>query len=185
MLRPVALAVAASLAALGCSGSDPYKPGEAIGTFHVTAALASSTCGAVPNPWEFDVRLRHDGSTLYWVQGGAPVAGAVGTDARAVLRSGVTDTVREADPRTRLAACSILRQDTLDVVLSDAAKAPAKDLALVTSLAGTIAYAFTPTEGSDCTDQVAAAGDASGDGFAALPCTVQYSLSAVKTGDAR
>lgn len=182
MLRPAALAAAASLAVLGCSGKDPYKPGESVGTFHVSAALTSSTCGAVPNPWEFDVRLRYEEGTLYWVQGGAPVSGLADANARVILRSGLTDTVREADPRRNLAACTIVREDTLDVVLSDAAKAPARDLALATSFAGTIAYGFTPAEGADCTDQLASAGEGT-DGFAALPCVVQYSLTGVKTGD--
>ena len=67
----------ALLALPACSGKDPYNPGTPLGTFHVTANLTQSSCGPVPDPWEFDVRLSHEGTTLFWVQGGAPISGIV------------------------------------------------------------------------------------------------------------
>ena len=44
-----------------------------------------------------------------------------------------------------------------------------------------LTYHFTATEGSDCEDQLAAAG---GD-FDALPCDVHYNLDGARTGDAK
>jgi hypothetical protein len=156
-----------------CSGKDPYSPGTKLGTFHVTAKLTQTTCGATPDPWEFDVRLNHDGSTLYWIQGGAPVEGRVDTAAKAQLKSETTHSVRAADPRTKMAACSIARADILDVVLSSADTKPTTDPGTTASFAGGLVYSFTPTEGSDCVDQLTSTGG----GFDALPCEVRYDIA--------
>lgn len=164
----------------GCSGKDPYRPGESIGAFHVTAKLVSTTCGNTPNPWEFDVRLRHDKTTLYWVQGDAPISGLVDPGARAVLKATATQTLRAADPKNPMAACAMARADVLDLVLAPLVK-PATDLQPATSFKGTLTYHFAPTEGSECEDQLAAAG---GD-FDALPCDVHYELDGLRTGDAK
>lgn len=160
-------------AALSCTGKDPYDPGSKLGTFHVAAKLSRSTCGQVPDPWNFDVRLNHDGSTLYWVQGGVPVHGTVDTSARAELKAEVVQEVRRANAMQREEACSIARADVLSLVLMDVAGTPTSDPALATSFRGNLVYSFTPTEGSDCVDQTAAFG---GD-FAALPCEVLYDVA--------
>jgi hypothetical protein len=156
----------------GCGGKDPFNPGASVGTFHVTARLAKTTCGAAPDPWEFDVRLNHDGATLYWIQGGVPISGKVDASARTALQASTVADLRAADPRKRLAACSVARSDLLDVALAGANAEPVTDPALTTSFRGVLAYGFTPTDGSDCSDQVTAAG---GD-FAALPCNVSYNV---------
>ncbi len=92
---PVVLAVAL-LASAGCSGKDPYRPGESIGVFHVTAKLLGTSCGVTPDPWEFDVRLRHDLTTLYWVQGDAPISALLDATAKAKLASSTTLSARAA-----------------------------------------------------------------------------------------
>lgn len=174
------LATAAICGISGCSGKDPYRPGESIGAFHVTAKLVSTTCGKTPDPWAFDVRLRHDKTTLYWVQGDAPISGLVDPGARAVLKSSATQTLRAEDPKRALAACAMARADVLDLVLAPIAK-PVTDLQPATSFKGTLAYRFTVAEGADCEDQLAGAG---GD-FDALPCNVLYDLEGLRTGDAK
>jgi hypothetical protein len=156
--------------AAACSGKDPYNPGTKLGTFHVSAKLTSSTCGAAPSPWEFDVRIHHDGTTLYWVQGGAPIEGRVGSDAKARLEAETLHDVRAADRKR--GACAMSRKDVLEVGLVDAASQPTRDPSLAAAFDGTLAYAFTPTQGSECEDQLVAVGG----GFEARPCAVHYAL---------
>lgn len=176
-----AAAAAASPAALGaCTGKDPYNPGDGIGTFHVSASLVTSTCGTAPNPWEFDVKLRHDGTTLYWVQGGGPVQGHVDATSHAVLTASASQTLRDADAQSKTPACVVTRQDSLEVAL-DTGHAAAADIAKADTFTGTLVYAFQPTSDSDCSDQLVA----SGGGFDQLPCQVSYTLGGTRTGDAK
>lgn len=170
---PLLASVAVALSCAGCTGKDPYSPGTKLGTFHVTAKLTQTTCGQTPDPWEFDVRLNHDGSTLYWIQGGAPIQGQVDATARTQLKAEIVQEVRAADAKARKAACSVSRTDALAVTLTGADAKPTIDPSLTTSFAGGLVYTFTPTEGSDCSDQLTASG---GD-FDALPCEVHYDLT--------
>ncbi len=166
--------------ALGCTGRDPYAPGTPLGTFAVAGALASSTCGAVPDPWTFDVRLSHEGATLYWLQGGLPIEGKIDAAMKASLTSRTEQTVRAADAKTQTPACVLAREDVLDVVLADAAGAPVTDATRTTSFEGTLTYRFAPGASSgagECTDQLAASG---GD-YAALPCAVTYTVTGTRT----
>jgi hypothetical protein len=169
----VACASALGMLAAACTGKDPYSPGNKLGTFRVTAKLTYSTCGPTPDPWEFDVRLNHDRSRLYWIQGGAPVQGDVSPIAKAQLESETTHDVRPADARRKTAACAITRRDVLDVTLLDATSTPTADPAATESFTGVLTYAFLPTEGSDCGDQLTSTG---GD-FDALPCEVHYEVA--------
>jgi hypothetical protein len=166
--RLFAVFVVAGVAA--CGGKDPTNPGVAIGTFHVTANLTSSTCGAPPNPWEFDIRLNRDGSTLYWIQNGLPVAGEVDRSAHTTMDASGTTELRAANEAKKLAACEVMRKDALDVLLSNEDAEPAVDPADVRKFVGTLRYDFAPTDGSQCTDQLTASG---GD-YDALPCSVAY-----------
>jgi hypothetical protein len=159
-----------------CWGKDPYNPGENVGTFHVDAALTSTSCGATPNPWAFDVRLNHDGTTLYWIQGAAPIGARVDDTAHVQLTSNVVQEVRAADAKAKRAACSIQRTDLLALSLATADAKPASEPSLATSFAGTLVYTFAPTQDSDCSDQVAEGGG----GFDALPCEVRYDLTGTR-----
>jgi hypothetical protein len=172
---PLLPAIAMIVLALGCSGKDPYSPGTKLGIFHVSAKLTDTTCGNTPDPWEFDVRLNHDRSMLYWIQGGAPIQGHVDATAKTELKAeGVYD-VRPADAKLKKAACAVSRIDQLTITLSGADAKPTTDPALTQSFAGGLLYTFAPTEGSDCADQVSE----SGGGFDALPCEVHYDLAGV------
>ena len=175
--RSRALLVAASVAlAAGCTGKDPTRPGDSIGVFGVTAALTASTCGTTPNPWTFDVRLRHDGTTLYWVQGQQPISAVVNAAGTAAMTTSSTDTVRAAT--STVSACEMQRDDAVNVTLSPIGYG-GKDISTATSFTGALTYHFSATSGADCSDQLAAVG---GD-YAALPCAISYTLTATKTGD--
>jgi hypothetical protein len=179
VLGSVALAIALICGGSACSGKDPYRPGESLGAFQVTANLVATSCGATPNPWKFNVRLRHDKTTLYWVQGDAPISGLVDPTAHATLKATAVQTMRAADAKTQVAACAMSRADVLDLVLAPAVT-PVADVAGTTSFKGTLTYHFAATDGSDCQDQLAESG---GD-FTALPCDVHYDLVGTRTGDA-
>ena len=179
---PLLLASAAIAGGSGCSGHDPYRPGEGVGAFHVTSKLVSTTCGPTPDPWEFDVKLRHDSTTLFWVQGSAPISGQLDATARAVMKTSVVTTLRPADAKTQTAACTMSRSDVVDLVLAPSTTPMvAADVGSATSFKGTLAYQFAATEGSSCEDQLT---DLGGD-FAALPCSVSYEIAATRTGDAK
>lgn len=178
---PLVLTIAA-LASVGCSGKDPYRPGESIGIFHVTGKLIATSCGATPDPWAFDVRLRHDVTTLYWVQGDAPISALVDATAKADLTTSATLTARAQtanDP-----GCTMARTDAVELVLAPLT-APvtvtaATELTSATSFTGSLKYHFAATDGSLCDDQLSD----NGGQYAALPCDVQYELAGTRTGNA-
>lgn len=174
LVRALGLGLGLStLVSVACSGKDPTNPGTQLGTFHVSAALQRSTCGATPNPWEFDVRLNHDGTVLYWIQGAAPTAGDVDKTATTKLKTEAVYEVRAADAKKKKAVCALSRQDSVTMTLAAADNTPAVDPSNTTSFTGELVYSFTPTEGSDCSDQVVG----SGGGFEALPCEVAYAIT--------
>jgi hypothetical protein len=157
-----------ALAVASCTGKDPYNPGTPIGAFHIVGKLKAQNCGpagSAPDPWEFDVKLSKDGSTLYWIQGGVPVSGTLDGNSHTTMTSSGTTTVHAIDAGPR---CAIVRSDTLDLTLGPEP---------VTTAAGALSYAFAPTDDSDCTDQLAD----SGGGFSVLPCAVGYAITATKT----
>ncbi len=171
MRRALVLPLAALLAA-SCSGKDPYNPGTPLGVFHVKGKLASNACAApdqVPDPWEFEVKLSRDAATLYWIQGGLPVQGHLDANAHAQMTASDSREIRAADPKHNVSGCTLRRDDHLDATLGGEP---------VTAFKGTLSYTFSPTEESDCSDQITGAGG----GFATLPCKVSYELTAVKTG---
>jgi hypothetical protein len=161
------LALLALLAA--CTGKDPYNPGTTIGTFAVTGTLAKNTCSSapLPNPWDFDVKLSRDGSTLYWIQGGLPVQGHLDGASHTTMTSSDSRDLRAADPQHKIPACTVRRDDTLDATLGPDP---------VASFNGALGYTFTPTDDSDCSDQL----ESSGGGFSTFPCEVSYTLSGTK-----
>ena len=152
-------------------GTDPYNPGTSLGTFRVVGTLKSTSCAESPNPWEFDVKLSRDASTLYWLSGGVPASGTIDASSHAILSSIDTRTVRAADPKTKTPACIMARTDTLEATLS---KDP------ISSFIGNLTYRFDVPEDADCSDQLVS----SGGGFQALPCEVTYQIAGEKTGDA-
>jgi hypothetical protein len=178
-MRVRALFLAGLVAAAACSGKDPYKPGTALGNYHVQATHTANTCGdqnVPPNPWKFDVKLSTDPGKLYWVQGGLPVQGTLDAHANALMTSSSSSTIHPANPKTGLGACSLTRKDTLTAALVETTVATADGGTEMTvpSFTGTLHYSFAPDDGSDCADLVDTGG------FANLPCEIGFSLSGTR-----
>lgn len=168
----IGVAVPAFLGA--CMGKDPYNPGTALGTYHVTGTLKTNTCGGAgtaPDPWSFDVKLSKDHSTLYWIQGDVPVQGTLDANLHTSMTSEGTTTIHDAD--AGLAKCAITRDDALDTTL----KIDPNDANGILGFNGTLGYTFSATSDSDCSDQLTAVGG----GFDALPCSVSYAILGVRT----
>ena len=165
---PVSAAVVLVAGLAACTGKDRYNPGSPLGTFRVSAATTGNTCGddnAPPSPWLFDVRLSRERSTLYWIQGGAPVSGPIDDNGHARLTDFDQKTLHEADARRGVGFCAVSRVDTFDATLENGADAG------VDAFTGTLVYRFAATEGSDCADVVEAGT------FGALPCEIHFDLT--------
>jgi hypothetical protein len=147
-----------------CTGKDPYNPGTPLGTYTVEAKLLENDCGAsVPPTWSFTVKLAKENATLYWVQGGAPVAGQM--DASRRVKMSATDTRSIQGKRNGLGPCAMTRDDALELGLAEDES----------SFTGALSYTFTPD--GDCRDQLEDLGGT----FAKLPCRSQFALKAVRS----
>jgi hypothetical protein len=169
-MRKLLVVVGCLFAIAGCMGKDPYNPGEPVGTFKVTAKLLTNSCAEAPDPWTFDVKLNRDPGKIYWMQGGLPVEGKVDTQSNVKMTSSDARTVRAADPKTGTAQCQLWRDDDFEGKLGPEP---------LSTFEGKLTYRFRPGEGSDCSDYTKAGGG----GFDALPCSMTYELTAVKTAD--
>lgn len=169
MPRTLGLAVVVALASLtACSGGkDPLNPGTPLGTFHVDSKLTKDTCSGAPATWAFDVNLSKELGTIYWIQGGAPVSGVLDASAHVAMTATDTRKIHDADTRMGLGYCGLTRDDAVDMTL-------AADLA---SFSGALSYRFSPSDNSDCSDQLEAAGGT----FTTLPCQLSYDITATRT----
>jgi hypothetical protein len=147
-------------------------PGDALGTFHVTAQLQSDTCQAaflgVTNPWQFDVELSRKDSAIYWLNGSEAIPGDIAADGTSFsFESGVEVTV--VAPRGSVAGCVVDRADSANGQLSSASDD-------VSGFSSTLGFGYQEAANSDCGPWVG-----TGDGFAALPCSVNFAASADRT----
>lgn len=175
------LALGAGLA--GCAQAfgtaDAHQPGELLGTYHVTATRTQNSCGegalGTTPSWEFDVKLARDSTTLFWNNGAQVISGAAATDGTSFqIDADVVMNMRaEGDNGP---PCSVNRHDRATVLLSASGTN-------VASFTGTLAYAFAPTSGSDCTDLIQGGSPNPKDVpvFAQLPCSFSYAMSASRT----
>jgi hypothetical protein len=169
----------ACLASAGClefgKVDDAKQPGDALGTFDVTATLEQSTCGdgllASPESWHFQVKLSRFQHDLYWLNGREAIVGSIGKDGRSFsfdTRVDVDIPPEEGgDPE-----CRIRREDSASGKLS-------ADDADVESFEGDLSYRY------------GIIGDASCDSFlltpgapTRLPCTIGYTMSAARSAPA-
>ncbi len=167
-MRLVACAAAvACLLPAACS--DSPMPGRVLGTYTVTGQSTSNTCGlGAPDPWKFTVQLSMRGSIVYWswldgsplLSGTAPSSGPVSIRDSQQVNADSTD--------AGLGPCTLVRDDDLEITLGAGSTPPA--------FAGTVAYSYTPANGSTCTDVLGA----SGGPFARLPCSVSYGVTATR-----
>lgn len=168
------------LGAAGCveafGDRSPYEPGEALGTYHVTATQKGNDCGdgalGAPPVWEFDVKLAWEDDSLFWNSGGEVVVGTLSADRTSfeIAAEVVQDMRAGAD--TGAPPCSVARYDVAKGSLVVEGEG-------VASASGTLSYSFSPTSGSSCSDLVGGEAPV----FAALPCSIVYSFEAPRTGD--
>ncbi len=151
----------------GKAGSDPSTPGTAVGTFAVHGTRVEDTCGDAPVTWDFSVKLSRESTTLYWIQGGTPVASHKLSSGGYEFTSTAVHDLRPANKALELAACSVTRDDQSSVTL-------AVD---ETTFTGTLEYAYVPVTGADCRDQTVEFGGT----YGALPCKQRFSLDAQKS----
>lgn len=159
--------LALPLVVVACTGKDPYNPGTPLGTYRVEARLTEDSCAQAPPTWTFDIKLAKDPGILYWIQGGAPVAGHADRSGRYAMTSHDTRRIHEADVRRGIPLCAITRDDAVELALAAGDR----------TFEGTLAYRYGVAEGADCSDQLTQAGGT----FAALPCTVRFTLAGTAT----
>jgi hypothetical protein len=160
------LATATALAAC----TDTAMPGTQLGTFKISATPTSNTCGAAmaaPGTWSFDFELSREGDVLYWRQNDKLFSGPVGANNTAKIESGVTSQL--VAPDAGVAGCMMTRADTITVTLPSSGE--------VTSVSGTISFAISMVDGSDCASQIAAYGGP----YDAIPCTMDLTYTAART----
>jgi hypothetical protein len=156
------------LACPACSGNP--LPGNMLGTYAVVATSQTNSCGlAAPDPWSFDAQLSEDGTTLYWswMDGSPALSNVMSAATQATLLA--TEQVNvDGAADGGLGPCTMERDDTLQIDLGSGSPP--------SSFQGTINYAFSVVSGWNCADQLASAGGA----YAALPCTITYSMTATR-----
>jgi hypothetical protein len=171
--RYALIGTACAMGALSAScGSAAPLPGTSLGTYNVSGALGTNTCGGgigAPNPYDFSVHLSEDGATLYWEQsGGSPLSSAMTSSTQVSLTSVETANVDPTDAGME-GPCDLT--STTTIALSLASGAPPR------TFSGTITYTFAASTGvsntTDCTDQLTASGGT----YDTLPCTATYTIA--------
>lgn len=174
VVRAFLFLCATVVASAGCVGhaQDAHEPGDRLGTFHATGTLLSDTCQAavlgVTNDWAFDVKLSREETTLYWLNGEEAIPGTISANGTAFgFQSGVEVTMQPAQGAQP--GCIILRSDAASGELSSKTSD-------VKSFHVNMSFTYSVKSGTQCAGYVGVT-----DGFAALPCSVSYSLSAKRT----
>jgi hypothetical protein len=166
----------ACLAGAGClefgKVSDAKQPGDALGTFDVTAKLEQSTCGegllGSPESWRFQVKLSRFEHDLYWLNGREAIVGSIGKDGRSFSFDTRVD-VDIPPEEGGDAECRIRREDSASGKLSD-------DGADVETFDGNLAYRYGIIEDSSCESFLLTPGAPT-----RLPCTISYTMSAARS----
>ena len=158
----------------GCVGhaQDAHEPGDRLGTYHASGKLVSDSCQAavlgVSSAWQFDVKLSREANTLYWLNGQEAIAGTIAKDGTSFgFQSGVEVTLQA--PQGVQPGCVILRSDNASGTLSSSTTD-------VKNFDVDLSFGYAMKSGTQCAGYVGVQ-----DGFAALPCTVSYSMSAERT----
>jgi hypothetical protein len=163
---PAAAAIGALLF-VACS-NDPL-PGTMLGTYEVVGQANVNSCGlAAPSPWTFDVQLSEEDTTLYWswMDGTPLLSSPLSTESATLLATEQVNVDGTADGG--LGPCTMQRDDSLPLTLGSGSPP--------SSFTGSITYAFSATDGSNCSDQLAAAGGM----YSTLPCTITYTVTATR-----
>ncbi|HEY5372857.1 MAG TPA: hypothetical protein VIK01_04185 [Polyangiaceae bacterium] len=159
---------------MGCvgRGQDAHEPGDRLGTYHVTGPLMNDSCQAavlgVTPTWAFDVKLSRQDDTLYWLNGEEAIPGTIAADGKSFdFESGVPVTLEAAQGVHP--GCIIDRSDAGNGKLSSSTSD-------VKSFSINLSFAYTEQSGTQCAGFVGVEG-----GFASLPCTVSFAMTAERT----
>lgn len=154
----------------GLACTNGHEPGEPLGTFSVTARLASTTCGqgalGATDPWQFEVKLARFERELYWQNGREDILGTLEglLDGDSLTFRFDTRIETEVLPAERgRPACVIQRKDHAEGRLKVSGDE-------VLSFKGSLTFEFRPLESKGCAPLVGVDG-----GFEALPCAMTYS----------
>jgi hypothetical protein len=142
-----------------------------LGTYAVTANLGPNSCGTglgAPSPWNFDVQMSEQGTTLYWsnLDGNPPLSSALSSDSATLTTTESADV--DTAPDGGAGPCTMTRTDTVQVHLSPGSPPP--------TFQGSMEYDFSAPAGADCSDQLSANGGM----YDVLPCTMTYSISGTR-----
>jgi hypothetical protein len=168
-MRSVACCAAAAAWMLATACSDSPMPGRVLGTYTVSGQSKSNTCGlGAPDPWKFTVQLSMRGSILYWswLDGSPLLSGPASSSRQVIVKN--SQQVNADSTDASLGPCTLVRDDDIEITLA-AGTTPR-------SFTGTVAYAYTPANGSICNDVLSASGGT----FASLPCAVSYDVTATR-----
>ncbi|MEZ4232101.1 MAG: hypothetical protein R3B89_23190 [Polyangiaceae bacterium] len=150
---------------------DAKVPGENLGTFHIVARMQSSTCGpgalGSQDVWEFDVQMSRDAGQVFWLNGEEPVSGSLAADGVSFAFD-TSAQIQLIEPGPGVPGCAVVRTDRASGQLDSSEE--------VLGFSGRLGYGFVPAAGSDCTQALGVEG-----GFYALPCEIQYEMSATRT----
>lgn len=173
----------------GCASvlgnKDPHEPGVAVGVYQLTADVdPTSTCAeltaAAPKPWAFKVELRRDKTVGYWMSGNDPFEGTIDDAGALSFHAETTTPVHDVEKAKQIGACTIDRADDFSGKLAGALTASGG----TASFTGTLTYAYAITPNADCRDVVGPKSeDVPTPLFAALPCSVRFTVRATKIGD--
>jgi hypothetical protein len=170
------LTTAIALASFATScGTAPGLPGTSLGTYNVSGALVTNTCGAslgLPSPWTFTAQMSEVGTSIYWqISGGSMVSGTMSSATQVNITAIDTSNVDTSEAGVE-GPCDLTSSTAMNLVLS-AGSPP-------TSFTGAVGYTFTAATGvsstTDCTDQLSAYGGP----YDTLPCTASYSLTGMR-----
>lgn len=179
---PFVASIVVGLVTTGCveafGTEDPHDPGTSLGKFHVTAAQTQNDCGdgalGAPATWEFDVRLAWEDDSLFWNSGGDVIVGVLSADRTTFeIQSDVVIDMRTEEDAGK-PPCTIDRHDVAKGTLEVSGEGEG-----VSAFGGTLSYAFTPADGSDCSDLSSPETPV----IAGLPCSMKYTFDAPRTGD--
>jgi hypothetical protein len=165
----------AAASVLSSCGPSPGLPGTSLGTYNVSGALVTNTCGAglgLPNPWTFTAQMSEDGTSLYWeMAGGSSVSGAMSSSTQVNITA--IDTANVDTSEAGVAGpCDLTGTTVMALALATGSPPPA--------FTGSISYTYAAATGvsstTNCTDQLSA----SGGQYDTLPCTASYSLTGTR-----
>jgi hypothetical protein len=127
----------------------------------------AAVLGVTPN-WAFDVELSRETDTLYWLNGEEAIPGTIAADGKTFdFESGVQVTLQAAQGVNP--GCIIDRSDAGNGKLSSSSTD-------VKSFSINLSFAYAQESDTQCAGFVGVEG-----GFASLPCTVAFAMTAERT----